>query len=136
MIRKTATAVVLAASVFWLVGAVPAYAATQQSPKNTVSTMKTHYSTTINTTIDPYSPVRSSPYKEQGKNYWSTTRKDSVTIDCYERATHNNDGHVSTDVWYHITYINDPAHGTLNDAWSWGGNVNTQHDPPGELSNC
>jgi hypothetical protein len=131
MIKKTTTAV-LAASAFGLVGAIPAYAATEQFPDSANS----HYSAAINTTIDPYSPVRSSPFKEQGKTYWSTTRIDSVTIDCYEHATHNNDGHVSDNVWYHITSINDPAHGTLNDAWTWGGNVNTQHDPPDGLRNC
>lgn len=88
------------------------------------------------TTIDPSSAVRSSPFPEQGKTYWYTTPLDSAIINCYEHTTRKNDGHVSPDVWYHITHIDDHDHGTLTDVWSWGGNVNTPHDPPPGLSNC
>lgn len=94
------------------------------------------YQTIIQTTVDPYSPIQSSMFKEKGKNYWTTTSKDSATVDCYEQGTRNDDGYHRTNVWYHLTYIKDPAHGTLNDAWTWGGNVNVEPDPPAGLPSC
>lgn len=131
MVGKTVAAA-LAVSAIGLVGAMPAYAATQQYPDNTVNAMNSNYSTTI----DPDSAVRSNPYTEKGGVYWYTTALDSMTINCYEHGTHLNDGHYSTDVWYHITYLKDPAHTTLNDGWSWAGNVNTRHEMPSGLPKC
>jgi hypothetical protein len=78
------------------------------------------YATTIEPRIDSNSMIRSDPFAERGRTYWYTTELEPAAINCYEHATRKNDGYISTDVWYHITRINDPVHGILDNAWSWG----------------
>ncbi|RCH64878.1 hypothetical protein DT019_30220 [Streptomyces sp. SDr-06] len=65
-----------------------------------------------------------------------TTAKDPVQIDCYYHGTDVNSGGHHTDVWYRMSRVTDPRLGTRYDAWSWGGNVNTPHDPPAGMPEC
>ncbi|MGW2863244.1 hypothetical protein [Streptomyces sp. NPDC001205] len=65
-----------------------------------------------------------------------TTAKDPVQIDCYYHGTDVNSGGHHTDVWYRMSRVTDPRLGTRHDAWSWGGNVNTPHDPPAGMPEC
>ncbi|MCK7627978.1 hypothetical protein MUU72_33655 [Streptomyces sp. RS10V-4] len=68
----------------------------------------------------------------------TTKGKSEFAVQCYKRGDYYNDGKHHTDVWYYGTVFDthdNPEH-VYYDVYSWGGNVNTPHDPPAGLSKC
>ncbi|MBD0742412.1 hypothetical protein [Streptomyces sp. CBMA152] len=86
-------------------------------------------------TIDANSSLREGPSTIL-KRLGVTTAKDPVRIDCYYHGGDVNSGGYHTDVWYRMSRVTDPRLGTVEDAWSWAGNVNTPHDPPAGMPKC
>ncbi|HEX8866815.1 MAG TPA: hypothetical protein VF821_14250 [Lentzea sp.] len=82
----------------------------------------------ITTSVDAGSRVRA--WAGFGDNVLATVhRQTGMTVECYQHGADYNDGHTHTDVWYY------------GDVWGprgfvWGGNVNTQQDPPPGLREC
>lgn len=91
----------------------------------------------IGTTVDGGSNLRSGPHLNS--HVLGTTKgKSSFAVDCYKRGDYYNDGKHHTDVWYRGVVIDThdhPEH-AYYDVYSWGGNVNTPHDPPAGLPKC
>ncbi|WP_316764821.1 hypothetical protein [Streptomyces herbicida] len=91
----------------------------------------------IETTVDGGSNLRGGPHLNS--HLVGTTKgNSSFAVQCYERGDYYNDGKHHTDVWYYGTVIDthdNPDH-VYYDVYSWGGNVNTRHDPPTGLSRC
>ncbi|MGW1870032.1 hypothetical protein ACWCPS_31375 [Streptomyces mauvecolor] len=85
--------------------------------------------------IDTNSSLRVGPSTSL-KRVGVTTAKDPVKIDCYYHGADVNSGGHHTDVWYRMSRVTDPRLGTQYDVWSWGGNVNTPHDPPAGMPEC
>jgi hypothetical protein len=82
----------------------------------------------INSSVDAGSRVRAWP--GFGDNILATVhRQTGMTIQCFAHGAYYDDGHTHTDIWYY------------GDVWGplgyvWGGNVNTQQDPPPGLREC
>ncbi|GAA2221623.1 hypothetical protein GCM10010360_46210 [Streptomyces nogalater] len=66
----------------------------------------------------------------------STPREPATSRCCYTRGSDYNDGKHHTNVWYRGVVIDDSTNRTFYDVYSWGGNVNTPHDPPAGLGRC
>ncbi|TWV34712.1 hypothetical protein FRZ03_27940 [Streptomyces misionensis] len=66
----------------------------------------------------------------------TTKAKSSFSIDCYSRGDYYNDGKHRTNVWYYGIIIDTRGHHAYYGVYSWGGNVNTPHDPPAGLPHC
>jgi hypothetical protein len=52
-----------------------------------------------------------------------------MNIECYANGQYFDDGKTHTDVWY-FGSVSGPR------GYVWGGNVNTQQDPPPGLREC
>ncbi|MFF5705682.1 hypothetical protein ACFY7H_24835 [Streptomyces sp. NPDC012794] len=89
----------------------------------------------INTTVDANSQLRWGPYLSSRKA-GVTGAKSSFYVECYKRGSDYNDGKHHTNVWYRGVVIDDSTSRTYYDVYSWGGNVNTPHDPPAGLGRC
>lgn len=82
----------------------------------------------IATSVDAGSRVRAWP--GFGDNILATVHKQTgMTVQCFAHGAYYDDGHTHTDIWYY------------GDVWGplgyvWGGNVNTQQDPPPGLREC
>jgi hypothetical protein len=83
------------------------------------------------TTIDPRSNLRSSPTLNGGI-ICTTDRTLKFDIVCYRHGAFFNDGQTATDVWYYgyVGWGGNPP------GYAWGGNVNTQQDPPPDVRAC
>jgi hypothetical protein len=84
----------------------------------------------ISTTVDARSNLRVSPGLRSTINC-TTDRLMGINVICYTHGEYYNDGHTSTDVWYYGTIGPQAPY-----SYVWGGNVNTQHDPPPGLREC
>jgi uncharacterized protein YraI len=85
------------------------------------------------TTVDAHSNIRTGPYTSS--HIVGTTRALSdIDIICYKRGTDVNSGGYHTDVWYK-GIITDGDH-VYSDFYTWGGNVNTSHDPASGVPHC
>ncbi|MEU3755473.1 hypothetical protein AB0H17_22300 [Streptomyces olivoreticuli] len=89
--------------------------------------------TAISTSIDANSQLRWGPYLSSARAGVTASRA-SFWVECYTRGSDYDDGKHHTDVWYHGNVI-DGNH-AYYDVYSWGGNVNTPHDPPSGLGHC
>ncbi|MEU6772162.1 hypothetical protein [Streptomyces sp. NPDC046759] len=91
----------------------------------------------IDTTVDGGSNLRRGPHLNS--HVVGTTKgKSEFAVQCYERGDYYNDGKYRTDFWYYGTVFDkhdNPEH-VYYGVYSWGGNVNTPHDPPAGLSKC
>lgn len=92
-----------------------------------------HGATAIDTTIDANSQLRRGPHLWDESAGVTRTRADFV-IECYTRGSWYNDGKHHTDVWYKGAVIDSGR--IYTNVYSWGGNVNTRHDPPSGLRFC
>ncbi|HEX8866819.1 MAG TPA: hypothetical protein VF821_14270 [Lentzea sp.] len=84
----------------------------------------------IATTVDPHSNLRVSPGLRSTINC-TTDRLTGINVICWVHGAFYDDGHTSTDVWYYGTIGPRTPY-----SYVWGGNVNTQHDPPPGLREC
>ncbi|GAA3399295.1 hypothetical protein [Streptomyces roseoviridis] len=89
----------------------------------------------INTTVDANSQLRWGPYLSSRKA-GVTGAKSSFYVECYKRGSDYNDGKHHTDIWYRGVVTDESTSHTYRNVYSWGGNVNTPHDPPAGLGRC
>lgn len=114
--------------------AEPAHAATRSTtpmPPTAVRPSAVAAPLRIRSTIDPNSKIRLDP-RRNSRLLFITRALTPVDIHCYAVGERVNDGHTNTNIWYYLS---------LGPAWnvrgfSWGGNVNTRHDPPPGLPRC
>lgn len=83
----------------------------------------------ISSTVDPNSRIRTSPHLDPNNITAIIRRLTPMDIECYAHGDDYNDGKVHTDVWY-FGSVQGPR------GYVWGGNVNTQQDPPPGLDLC
>jgi hypothetical protein len=84
----------------------------------------------IGSTVDPHSNLRSWPALNATIEC-TTDRLLGMEIICYRNGDFFNDGHTATNVWYYGYVGFENPYGYV-----WGGNVNTQQDPPPGLRAC